>query len=270
MQRRAKPVMNISIGIGALIVHIVLAGGMPASASEPRAATPTARTERENWMPQHNRFVAEARKGGIDLLFIGDSITKGWARGGLNVWKAHYAPRRAANFGISGDCTEHVLWRIQNGELDGINPTAVVLLIGTNNINNHDSPEDIAIGVTAIVEEFRCRLPAAHILLIGVFPKRELATHPDRERIRELNRLLARLHARDHVTFFDFGDRLLQPDGSISKEIMYDFTHLTPQGYEIWVDMMDPVLQALRTGTKDGSLSVSGGIRGDGAGIQDR
>ena len=151
----------------------------------------------------------------------------------------------AANFGISGDCTENVLWRIQNGELEGINPKVAVLLIGTNNLTNHDSPKDIALGITAIVDEFHRRVPATKILLLGVFPRRELASDPDRKRIRTLNRLISRLQDGNRVTYFDLGDRLLQPDGSLSKEITYDFTHLTAHGYEVWAGALQPVLEPL-------------------------
>lgn len=127
----------------------------PAAAHAPRAATPVPKTEKQNWMPQHENNVALARKGGIDLLFVGDSITRCWSREpGIKEWSTRFAPLHAANFGISGDCTEHVLWRLQNGELENIHPKAIVLLIGTNNITGGDSPADIAQAVGAIVGEF--------------------------------------------------------------------------------------------------------------------
>ena len=217
----------------------------PAAAHVPRAATPVPKTEKENWMPQHEANVALARKGGIAVLFVGDSITKCWSREGSDVWSARFAPLHAANFGISGDATEHVLWRLQNGELENIHPKVIVLLIGTNNITEGDSPADIAQAVGAIVGEMRQRLPDARILLLGVLPRRELANHRDRETIRAINSLLSRLHDGDHVTYLDFGDKLLQPDGSMTKELTKDFTHLTPKGYEIFAGAIQPAVEAL-------------------------
>src|SRR5437762_6002371 len=109
------------------------------------ATTPAPRSNPGNWTKRHEGFVAETQHGGIDLLFVGDSITDFWRRSGSNVWEKYYTPRHAANFGISGDRTEHVLWRIEHGELDGLHPKVVVLMIGTNN-SNSNSPEDISAG----------------------------------------------------------------------------------------------------------------------------
>ena len=217
----------------------------PAAVQAPRAATPVPKTEKQNWMPQHDANVALARKGGIDLLFVGDSITKCWSREGRDVWAARFAPLHAANFGISGDATENVLWRLQNGELENIHPKVVVLLIGTNNITGGDSPADIAQAVGAIVGEIRQRLSDARILLLGVLPRRELANHRDRETIRAINSLISRLHDGDHVTYLDFGDKLLQPDGSMTKELTKDFTHLTAKGYEVFAGAIQPVVESL-------------------------
>ena len=118
----------------------------------------------------HEKFLSQAKKGDIDLLFLGDSITQGWNNN--EVWRRHFGPRKAANFGIGGDRTEHVLWRIQNGELEGIAPKVTVLMIGTNN-SGANTPEEIAQGITAIVDELRKRLPNTKILLLGVFPRGE-------------------------------------------------------------------------------------------------
>ncbi len=216
-----------------------------AAAYVSRAATPVPKTEKQDWMPQHDNNVALARQGGIDVLFVGDSITKCWSREGRDVWATRFAPLHAANFGISGDCTEHVLWRLQNGELENIHPKVVVLLIGTNNITQGDSPADIARAVGVIVGETRRRLPDSRILLLGVLPRRELANHPDRETIRAINRLISRLQDGNHVTYLDFGDKLLQPDGSMTKEVTKDFTHLTAKGYEVFAGAIQPAVEAL-------------------------
>jgi lysophospholipase L1-like esterase len=215
-----------------------------ATNSTPRAATPVPK-EKQGWMVQHDQNVALARKGNIDVLFIGDSITRCWSREGHEIWAAHYVKKQAANFGISGDCTEHVLWRLQHGELENIKPKVVVLLIGTNNIGQHDSPADIAQAITAIIEEIRQRSPDTRILLLGVLPNHQAANHPNRETIREINRHLAPLHDGKHVTYLDIGGKLLQPDGSLSTEVTKDFTHLTSRGYEIFAEAIDPTLEAL-------------------------
>ena len=217
----------------------------PAAALVPRAARPVPKTETENWMPQHEANVALARKGGIDVLFIGDSLTKCWAREGRDVWTACFEPLKAANFGISGDCTQHVLWRLQNGEVENLHPKAVILLIGTNNISKGDSPADIAWAVGAIIGEIRQRLPGSRILLLGVLPRRELPDHPDRETIRAINSILPRLQDGNHVTYLDFGDKLLQPDGRLTKQVTKDFTHLTGTGYEMFAEAILPAVESL-------------------------
>lgn len=217
----------------------------PAVTQVPRAVTPVPKLENSNWMPQHEANVALATKGGIDVLFVGDSITKCWSREGRDVWTARFAPLHGGNIGISGDCTQHVLWRLQNGELENIQPKAVVLLIGTNNISAGDSPADIAEAVGAIVGEIRRRLPETRILLLGVLPRSELASNPVRETVRSVNHLISKLHDADHVIYLDIGDKLLQPDGSLTKEVTKDFTHLTANGYEIFAGAIQPTVQRL-------------------------
>ncbi len=135
------------------------------------------------WMELHNRFLERAKKGKVDLLFLGDSITQGWNDN--EVWQRFYGPRNAANFGIGGDRTEHVLWRIQHGELEGIEPKVAVLMIGTNNVSS-STPDEIAQGITAIVKELRSRLPKTKILLLGVFPRGEKPLSV-RERLKSVN-----------------------------------------------------------------------------------
>lgn len=216
-----------------------------AVAQIPRAATPVPKSENPNWMPQHEANVALASKGGIDVLFVGDSLTKCWSREGHDVWRTRFAPLHAGNIGISGDCTQHVLWRLQNGHLENIHPKAVVLLIGTNNISAGDSPADIAEAVGAVVGEIRRRLPEARILLLGILPRSELASHPVRETVRSVNNLISKLQDASYVTYLDVGDKLLQPDGSLTKEVTKDFTHLTANGYEIFADAIEPTVQRL-------------------------
>ncbi len=196
------------------------------------------------WMDLHNRFVERAKQAKsekIDLLFLGDSITQGWNNN--EVWKRFYGPRNAANFGIGGDRTQHVLWRIQNGELDGIAPKVVVLMIGTNNAGSASS-DQIAQGVTAIVKELRRRLPESKILLLGVFPRGQ-KPNPTRDKLREVNETISRLDDGSHVKYLDIGKVFLDEDGTISKEIMPDYLHLTLKGYRLWADAMEPTLWSM-------------------------
>jgi lysophospholipase L1-like esterase len=189
----------------------------------------------------HEGFLKRAKQGHVDLLFLGDSITQMWNDN--EVWKRFYGPRNAANFGIGGDRTQHVLWRIQNGELDGIEPKVVVLTIGTNNASS-GTADEIAQGITAIVEELRHRLPRARILLLGVFPRGQ---KPDatRERLQAVNARIARLDDGSHVKFLDIGKAFLNEDGTIARATMPDYLHLSPRGYRIWADAMEPTLWSM-------------------------
>ena len=192
----------------------------------------------------HERFVAIAKEGKTDLVFLGDSITAGWG-GQKTIWEKSFGAYRPANFGIGGDRTQHVLWRITNGELDGIKPKAAVLMIGTNN-SNSDSAEGIAAGVTKIVETIRAKQPDTKILLLAVFPRGPQAEgNAQREKLKQVNAIIAKLDDGKSVFYLDIGDKFLQPDGALPKEIMHDFLHLSPKGYQIWADSIETKLAAL-------------------------
>jgi len=203
------------------------------------------------WLERHESLTAQAQQGGIDLLFLGDSITYGWQTEGQAVWQERYAPRHAANFGIGGDRTQHILWRIQNGELDGIKPKVVVLKIGTNNRGQekdtgkvrNTTPEVIE-GVTAVVKALRAKLPNSKILLLAIFPRGEKG-EPSREQLLVINSALAKLDNGKRVKFLDIGSKFLEPDGTLSKAIMPDLIHLSKKGYQIWADAMEPTLAAM-------------------------
>ncbi len=219
----------------------LIALGLSSGACAEGPDTVVPRPRDGGWMDLHNQFVERAKKGHVDLLFLGDSITQGWHDN--DVWKRFYGPRHAANFGIGGDRTQHVLWRIQNGELDGIDPRVVVLMIGTNNADSA-SAQEIAKGITAIVEELRHRLPQAKILLLGVFPRRDKPP-AIQAKLDQVNAFIARLGDGSSVTFLDIGKSFLKPDGSISRDVMPDLLHLSQKGYRIWADAMEPTLWKL-------------------------
>ena len=196
------------------------------------------------WTQTHEAFLKRAKQGKVDLLFLGDSITQGW--GNNAVWQKHYGELNSANFGIGGDTTENVLWRIQNGEIEGVSPKVVVLLIGTNNfgLEGH-APDAVAKGVATIVQTLRKKLPSSKILLLAIFPRDEKAGTENRSRIKKVNDQIATLDDKKNVRFLDIGPKLANPDGSLSKEVMPDFLHLSEKGYQIWADAMDPLLKQL-------------------------
>jgi len=198
------------------------------------------------FIASHERFVGIAKEGKAQLVFLGDSITAGWGgKDKQDIWNKAFGAYTPANFGIGGDRTQHVLWRIQNGELEGIKPKAAVLMIGTNN-SGTDSAEGIAKGVTAIVETIRAKQPQAKILLLAVFPRGEKASpNPGRDKLKEVNAIIAKLDDGKNVFFLDIGGKFLQPDGSLTKEIMPDFLHLSAAGYQIWADAIGPKLAEL-------------------------
>ncbi len=197
-----------------------------------------------SWKQRHEGFLKRAKEGKIDLLFLGDSITEGW--GNNAVWQKHYAPLNAANFGIGGDTTQNVLWRILNGEIEGISPKAAVLMIGTNNFGLHgDQPEAVARGILTLVQTLRKKLPKTKVLLLGIFPRDEKPNTDFRRRIRKVNDQIAALDDRKNVRFLDLGPKFLAADGTLPKETMPDALHLSEKGYEIWADTMDPLLKEM-------------------------
>jgi lysophospholipase L1-like esterase len=194
---------------------------------------------------RHQRFLERAKKGDVEVLFLGDSITQGWEGSGKEAWKKHYEPLKAANFGIGGDRTQHVLWRITEGkELEGITPKAAVLMIGTNNMGSN-SAEQIADGVRAIVAELRHQKPHMKVLVLGIFPRSPKASDPVRGKIKEVNQSIAKLDDGKNVKYLDIGDKFLEPDGSLTKETMPDYLHLSKKGYQIWADAVGPTLDGM-------------------------
>lgn len=199
------------------------------------------------WMQRHDQINAVVRehKGAVDLVFVGDSITQGWEGGGKKVWEEFYGERRAVNLGISGDRTEHVLWRLDNGNLDGITPKVAVVMIGTNNFGHgtNDAAQILA-GVRAVVASIRARSPTTKVLLLDIFPRGE-TFNPMRGGILQVNQALQRLHDGDNIVCLQIGHRFIEDDGSISKSVMPDFLHLTPDGYRRWAEAIEPTLARL-------------------------
>ncbi|MCX6960460.1 MAG: GDSL-type esterase/lipase family protein [Verrucomicrobia bacterium] len=177
----------------------------------------------------------------IHLVFDGDSITDNWHKAGKQIWLEHYAKLGAFDFGISGDRTENLLWRLSQGQLNKIHPKLVLLMIGTNNLISNTN-EEIAQGIKAIIDQYRKLCPDSVILLQGIFPCGNEATDPSRTRIKEINKIIATYADGNNVRFLDFGDKFLEADGTMSPEVMPDFLHPSAKGYQIWADAIQPVI----------------------------
>jgi lysophospholipase L1-like esterase len=203
-----------------------------------------------DWALRHEQVKQIVRDRGPSLLFIGDSITHQFGgdphdrtQPGEDVWQRYYGNRNAANLGFGYDFVENVLWRLQHGELDGAMAKVVVIHIGTNNLGKN-TPEEVAAGIRAVCSEVHLRQPEAQIVLMAIFPR---GPEPDamRAKVEAVNRLLAALDGEDGITVLDIGGKLLEPDGSISREVMADYLHPTAEGYEIWARELEPVLVEL-------------------------
>jgi beta-glucosidase len=199
-----------------------------------------------NWQKRHEAYNQTIKNHqDAQLLFIGDSITDAWSGPGKEAWNKHFAPRKAVNLGIGGDRTQHVLWRLENGNIDGVKPKAAVLMIGTNNSNGNDhSAEEIADGIKAIVAKLRKELPETNILLLSIFPRGE-KPNSQREKNAKASKLASEVADGKSVHYLDIGEKFLQPDGSLSKEIMPDYLHLSPKGYQIWAEAIEPKVAEL-------------------------
>ena len=188
-----------------------------------------------------NKRAAEAGER-AQVIFIGDSITQGWEGEGKEVWAARFARYSAVNLGIGGDRTQHVLWRLDNGNLKGLKPKAAVVMIGTNNSNGEDNtPGQIADGITAIVRKLREKLPNTKILLIPIFPRGENFNN-QRGKILQVNQVVQRLADGKNILWVDVGYKFVTPEGRIPRELMPDYLHLSPAAYEMWAEAIDPVL----------------------------
>jgi lysophospholipase L1-like esterase len=204
----------------------------------------------EWWQKRHEAIVNRAKQGDVDLVFIGDSIThsfggfpnvpEGW-NGGKNVWNKFYADRKPLNLGFSGDRTQHVLWRLYNGEMEGIKPKVIVMMIGTNN-QAVNTPAQTAEGVEAIVNWLQTNQRQAKILLLDIFPRDPNPDNTLRRKVEATNRLLQSIRG---VTHLNLDSVFLDERGVLPKEIMPDFLHPNEEGYRRWAEAMEPTLKKM-------------------------
>lgn len=203
----------------------------------------------EGWVRRSRQLAGEAQGANPAIVFLGDSITQGWADEGRCEWDRRFVPRNAVNLGIGGDRTQQILWRLADGALDRLNPALVVLLIGVNNLwrDVHEfGPERVADGVAAVVDAIRTKCPRARVLALGILPTQADPAHPLRAVVREVNaRSAAALSADETVCFADIGRLFVEDDGRISPEIMHDACHLTPRGYRRFAEALEPLIQEM-------------------------
>lgn len=226
---------------------VLVATPAPVLAEEPTAPIP--RTIEYEWMSvadwnaRHAADVAIAQRGGVDVLFVGDSITQGCE--GQPAWEQAFAGIRTANFGIGGDKTQNVLWRLDHGATGVLEPKVVVLLIGTNNLGGDEGrPEDVVRGIGAVAAKLRAAFPEAKLLVLGVFPRDPTPEAPIRGQIAQVNAALASLDNGKNTFVRDIGAVFLDADGRLTHEVSEDFLHLTAEGYRRWAAAIAPTIKS--------------------------
>lgn len=215
-----------------------------ASAAEPRYGN-------SRFFRMHADFLDRGKAGPVGLLFLGDSITHAWDRH-EEIWEKAWGAYDPANFGHGGDQTQHVIWRITQGELDHIAPKVVVLMIGTNNLHHYNAPEIVA-GNQRIIELIHEKLPQTKVLLLGIFPRGPRTNGrgvvEDHElhmrKITAINAALAQMENGNSIRFLDLGPKFMSADGTLASAIMPDQLHLSAAGYEIWVEGMKPLVDEM-------------------------
>jgi beta-glucosidase len=242
-----KRIYILIIIIGVLLAARMVMAPAPSSAqdlTDVAAIKMRGQKVDEVFLSLHTAFMKRDEQP-IGVLFVGDSITQGWL--GTPLWKTYYGPYNAANFGIGGDRTQHVLWRIEHGELDNIFPKVVVLMIGTNNIDYPAS--QISLGVKKVIEEIHQKLPNSQLLLLGILPRGSDAGDPKtiiaRNKIKAVNAELMALDDGKKTRYLDMGDKFLDAKGNIPQGIMPDGLHPNAKGYQIWGDAMQPLLNEM-------------------------
>lgn len=243
-----------------LILLIVLFASVAAASAQltPPADKAVPRSD-QNSMKAHEQLVEKARKGGIDLYFLGDSITRRWGTSDAQYsafyenWKRNFFGWNAGNFGWGGDTTQNILWRITNGELDGVNPKVIVLMAGTNNVGSKSPKDaadaeskasDVANGIKAIIDVCRKQAPKATIIVVGIFPRNDnMAVMPV---INSINAKIARFANGKKVRFLNVNAKMADKNDKLLPGIAVpDGLHLDVGGYQVWADGLKPLLRKL-------------------------
>jgi lysophospholipase L1-like esterase len=230
----------------AFLLLVILALACPLSGRAHSAIEPIDRPRDAHWQGRHsliNQRVAETGAQ-AQVLFIGDSIVHGWETEGKEIWNRYYASRHALNLGIGGDETQHVLWRLTHGNLDGLSPKVVVLMLGGNNLEHENNTEEQTVeGMAAIIAVLRANLPQAKIFLHPIFPFGE-NLGPLRGRLAATSEVLRRFADGEHVIWIDFNYRFISDRGLLSRTLQFDYCHLTEAGFRIWAEEIEAQLAA--------------------------
>jgi len=231
-------------------------GGNPVETAAPRM----------DWVVRFGETLARTKGKHYDLVFDGDSITDFWQdpKRGKPVWDARYAPLNAVDFGVAGDRVENVLWRLAQGQGAEADPKLVVLMVGTNNLALN-TPDEIAGGIRTLVAAYLAQCPHARLLLLGIFPRGGNAGDPLRAKIAAINPQLAKLDDGLRVTYLDIGAKFLEPDGTLTKEVMPDALHPGTKGYRIWADAIEAEVEKTFPGAPKGNAVPA--VKGAGAGV---
>jgi lysophospholipase L1-like esterase len=212
------------------------------------ADQPLARTDRNSQIA-HEQLLEKTRQGKIDVYFVGDSITRRWGATDypdfLSNWKENFHGWNAANFGWGADHTQHILWRLENGELDRVNPKVIVILAGTNNVGREPGDDakvtSITKGIRAIVDACRKKAPRATIILMAIFPRNDgVGVMPT---INEINERLANFADGKRIRFLNINDKLADKNGVLFEGLSVDKLHLSLKGYQIWADALKPIFR---------------------------
>jgi len=216
------------------------------------AITPVRRTGRW-WGGRHDAFNERLKKGNVDLLFIGDSITQGWEKEGEEIWAMYYEPRNAVNMGISGDRTQHVLWRLDHSNFENVSPKLAVLLIGVNN-SGDNTAEEIADGTIAICQRLRTMLPKTKILLLAIFPTKSESRN---QKNATASLLASRIADRRMIHYLDIHHHFLTEKQELTREVMPDGVHPNKNGYKIWAEAVESkIVQLMGSATIHIAASV--------------
>ncbi len=212
-----------------------------------QAQIQTAEWSKKWWMPRHKEKLAlKEQISTVNLVFLGDSITHAFDNKGKAIWQQYYAPRNALNIGFSGDRTENVLWRLNNGAVDGIAPKLLVLMIGTNNTGHRqDKAEDTALGIKAILNTLEDKLPKTKVLLLAIFPRGATKDDPLRKLNDDINNIIKSYDDGDRIHYVDINSIFLDENGTLSKSVMKDLLHPNKDQYKVWADAIEPNIIAL-------------------------
>ncbi len=233
-----------------LLCLVLLCTSCTALKEQPLSVLPEAQSEVwavKWWHPRHEEKIALKEKmDKVDLVFLGDSITHAWDNKGKKVWDEYYSSRNALNIGFSADRTEHVLWRLNHGAIDGIDPKLLVLMIGTNNTGHRqDTPEDTALGIKEILNTIEHKLPNTKILLLAIFPRGSNLDDPLRKINDDINSIIKNYQDEERVYYLNINHLFLDDNGVLSKSVMSDLLHPNKDQYIVWAKAIEPNIKEL-------------------------